>query len=93
VTVIQFPPPPSDETVLSAVYKLQHEHPGWTVELCRADDGAPYVVASALRGGRVLAAHWGTDGWAIADHFLRVLRSERDLFKGLHTEMVEAARS
>lgn len=92
MTVIQFPFRPSDEAILSAVYKLQQRHPGWTVELCRADDGGPYVVASAHRGGRVLSAHWGPDGWAVVDHLLNILDKDRDLHSVLNRTMLVPQR-
>lgn len=93
MSVIQFSSRPSDETVLSAVYRLQHAHPGWTIELCRADDSAAYVVASAHRGGQRFGAHWASNGWAVADHLLTVLDRDRDLYAVLERTIRGARRT
>jgi len=92
MTVIPFPARPSDDHILAAVYKLSQDHPSWTVELLRADDGMPYVVAESHHGGHELGAHWGEGGWAIADHLLRVIRKDRDLIAALGAAMTNAGR-
>lgn len=80
MTVVEFPPTPSAQSVAEIAARATATYPKWDVQCFTSDDGQPYLALEHRSEGTTLGLHWKRGNWALLDERWVVLAEGRDLW-------------